>query len=402
MTAAQSQGGRQWPLGGLTGLLLVASLYNLSYFTKTPFNSLPLQVALAATSASALIRPVAYRGGVFLLALTLLIALCGYNVPNADRALTNPIPPSLALMTLIAGTRFEVRNTQRLKIAAAVAVGSILIAQLLTNLTFDHAEATHGRFKGFGSGTLYSLMAIYTVVYIIEKRLNGDLKRGWALLALTVPVWTLYLTQSRGTLVTLCIIYAFRGTLNLRSLIRLAGATSALILISTSLQDVIPDIPILARLDWRSYDDLEQFTSGRLLTQRHILSWLQQETRPSAILLGAVGLNGIKDLAAQGYQFPHLDGLYIIYDAGAATLAVFVVLTIVILRTYASWIYFALFFISGLHTNMILSPTFLVFSFLLTLEAQRRPKYGASEEHSGHTGSNNASGPLAPGHLVDQ
>jgi hypothetical protein len=367
-----SKGLNRWLTAIVAGIGLNAGIFNLSYFIDSE-NTLPLQLFLGLVSFFILIRIKVTSIDVFVVYAIVFLSITLFNVSDLTSIITNPVLPLLGLMTFLAGTHLRSRNQQTIVRAAIIFVALQIVLQLFFNFDFSPADSLTGRSKGYGSGTTYSLMAAISLIHLTSMLSQRRLRPlGFCALA-AVPLWTLLLTQSRGVFLSLVVILVVKNLSGIRSFFKLLTLAVVTALVFVLTQDLLDSIPLLSRFYFGSETDLEVYTSGRLLTQAAITNWITSETSILSLLLGAEGLNGIKTLASQGFEFPHFDLLYIVYDTGFVGVSVYIFLAVRLLVRTRFDSYVLLFFLSSFHTNMLLSPVFLVLSILLHHVNRQKP-----------------------------
>ncbi|SFQ78703.1 hypothetical protein [Donghicola eburneus] len=366
----------------LAGTALNASITNLSYFTGGG-NTLPLQLFLGLASLFLLFRIRSISIGIVCFSLAVLLIIALYNFSNPTSLITNPCIPLLFLMSAFAGARLHARNQEAIDRTAVVFLTLQLVFHVFYNSSFSAADTLTGRSKGFGSGTTYSLMAAIMLIYLSLMLTQGRLHRFTFCTLAIVPIWTIFLTQSRGAFLSLVIILIVKNLLGVRSFFKLFAAATLMACIIAISPDILTKVPLFDRLQISSNSDLEAFSSGRIQTQRVIMGWISSEPSFLSLLLGAEGLNGVKRLTSQGLEFPHLDLLYLLYDTGLLGVGLYIVMMLLLLIRTRFDSYMLLFFLSALHTNMVLSPTFLILSIVLHHVSKKKLKNtGAKIEHS--------------------
>lgn len=367
-----SKGLNRWSTAMVAGIGLNAGIFNLSYFIDSK-NTLPLQLFLGLVSFFFLIRIKATSIGVFVVYAIVFSCIALFNASDPTSIITNPVLPLLGLMTVLAGTQLRSRNQQTLARAAIIFVALQIILQVFFNFDFSPTDSPTGRSKGYGSGTTYSLMAaillIYLTLMLSQRRLHA---LGFCALA-AVPLWTILLTQSRGVFLSLVVILVVKNLSGMRSFFKLLALVVVTALVFVLNPYLLDSVQLLGRFDFGSESDLEAYTSGRHLTQVAITNWISSETSILSLLLGAEGLNGIKTLASQGLEFPHFDLLYLVYDTGFVGVGLYLFLAVRLLVRTRFDSYVHLFFLSSFHTNMVLSPVFLLLSIFLHHVNQQKP-----------------------------
>ena len=348
------------------GILLTGSTYNLTYFSDSLSNSLPLQVGLGAIGIALLFKTARSSIGLYIFVLLYLITLLAYNYDKPLSFLANPVVPLIVILSIVASTGFYIKNINHIRLAITITIGIIITSHFFQNITFSPSDHITGRSKGFGSGTLYALMAGYVIIYISQLFSRNLIQSITFAALLLVPLWTLYVTQSRGVLLSLIIIAILSSMSRMKKFLKVVVVLISIVLIINLNPQVSSQISILERFQFHENFDINIFTSGRIYTQSTILDWLLTEDKISSLTFGAEGLNGVKTLVSRGAEFPHFDVLYLLYDAGISSVALYLILAYKIIRKFPNRIYFYMFFLSGLHTNMILSPTFLLLSLFFT------------------------------------
>jgi hypothetical protein len=354
----------RWLAPVIAALALNASVINLTYFVESE-NTLAVQVLLGLVAFAMLFRIRIYSAPIFIGLAIGLLAIIIYNFSQPLSLFVNPCIPILGLMAFLAGTRLYSRHDQTLIWTVIVFVIIQLGLQLYFNFNFSPAETITNRSKGFGSGTTYSTLAAFLLIYFTSKLEKSRSHPLLLLILSAIPIWSILLTQSRGAFVSLLIIF-FTNNLRRR------GASGTFLLVVTLVAVfvamnpfVLESVPLLDRLRIDDNFDIQAYSSGRAETQVTIINWLTSESNVLALLFGAEGLNGIKALSYQGFQFPHFDILYLVYDTGLVGAGLYLAFAFLLLIRTRFDSYILLYFISGLHTNMILAPAFLLLSMVL-------------------------------------
>lgn len=362
-----------WLTAVIAGISLNAGIINLSYFTGGG-NTLVYQLLLGLVAFSILFRIKAASIEIVAVSAIALLLIALFNFSDPTSIITNPSIPVLGLMTFLAGSQLRTRNQQTLARAAIVFVALQLAFQGFFNLNFSPTDSFTGRSKGYGSGTTYALMAGTLLVYLTSM-LSRRRLHPLAFCALTaVPLWTLSLTQSRGVVLSLVIIIVLRNLVRLRSFFKLLALGAVAALVVGLNPHLIDSVPLFSRFQIGNNFDLNAFSSGRIGSQIVIMNWISSEPSILSLLLGAEGLNGIKTLASEGFEFPHFDLLYLAYDTGLVGAGLYLFLAGILLFRTRFDSYVLLFFLSALHTNMVLSPVFLVLSIVLYHVNRQKPQ----------------------------
>lgn len=359
-----SKGKNGWLVAVIASIGLNAGIINLSYFIGGG-NTLVYQLFLGLVAFLILFRIKAASIEIVTVSAIALSLIVLFNFLDPTSIITNPSIPILGLMTFLAGSQLQTRNQKTLERSAILFVTLQLAFQGFFNLDFSPIDSFTGRSKGYGSGTTYALMAATLLVYLTSM-LSRRRLHPLAFCALTtVPVWTIFLTQSRGVLLSLIIILVLRNLVRMRSFFKLLAMGAAAALVFGLNPHLVDSVPIFNRLQIGDQLDLNAYSSGRIDTQIVIINWILTEPSIISLFLGAEGLNGIKTLVSQGLQFPHFDLLYLAYDTGLVGAGLYLLLAWVLLVRTRFDSYVLLFFLSALHTNMVLSPAFLLLSIVL-------------------------------------
>jgi len=367
--------GRHLPVseGGLA-LVLLISAAPLPYLINMQVNYLPLQVLLAFLALFLCFRFHRLDAGVVFLFLGYAMLLALYHLEAARALVTNPILPSLTFLALAAASK---SITPRNKALPGLMVGCLTtflsLGMLALNLRHLSSLGFEARFRGLGSGTIYAFLALVILVHLAYRRRHRELSGAWVVLLSVGPILSILLTQSRGSILTLAALVLLAAVRDLVRLVKLLAATAMTAMLVTAAPSLAVHVPLLGRLDPANYKDLSAFTSGRLGGQEHILAWLGSESDPIRLMFGREGLNGVKNFThALELQFPHLDLLYLVYDAGLAGVSIYLILGLIVLCRMPVRSYFLLYFLSALHTNMITTPTMLALCLVYSLDQAQR------------------------------
>lgn len=354
----------RWLTPVIAALALNASIINLSYFIESE-NTLPVQVFLGLVGFAMLLRFRIESVPIFTGLAVGLLAISIYNFSQPLSLITNPCIPILGLMAFLAGTRLYPRHHQTLVRTAIIFVIFQLGLQLYFNFTFNPAETVTNRSKGFGSGTTYSIMAAYLLIYFASQFKERRRHLIFLLALSVIPMWSILLTQSRGAFLSLLIIF-FTNSPRRKGMSKKLLLAITVVSVFMAMNTIVSEsVPLLERLRIDNDFDIQTYSSGRAETQIAIINWFTSESNVLALLLGAEGLNGVKALSYQGYQFPHFDILYLVYDTGLVGAGLYLAFILLILVRTRFDSYILLFFLSGFHTNMILTPAFLLLSMVL-------------------------------------
>ena len=226
------------------------------------------------------------------------------------------------------------------------------------------------RFKGFGSGTVHALLAMISALFLTEIKLAK--KINFVLYSSTMGILcaAILATQSRGVVASFVVFMLILLTKKFKSKLLLYVMPIFFIFAVLPVGIDYEDIPVLRRFNPDEFEDIERFTSGRIVTQRHIISWFQGLDSYPSILFGA-GLNKMKDLPEKkGLEFPHFDPLYVLYEGGVALLVLYLYFMFRFVFYDRSFIYPFTLLLSALHSNMLTSPNLIFFIYLLSLHSR--------------------------------
>ncbi|MXO47496.1 hypothetical protein GRI69_04400 [Erythrobacter vulgaris] len=359
------------PLGA--AVLMFLGTTNLSYLTGNEGNFLIPQLALTVLAVAPFVKVTNFNPIYVLIICSILSALLISNFGNSEAAFTSPI--FIFLTTIAIFTCFQLR-------AGAWLMGHrmlltfcmiVVVSQLWTNLQFSPEDFVHSRSKGWGSGTLYALLAGFVIIYIMLEWPKGSQSRILLFTMLILAGWSIFLTQSRGVFLSLIVMAALQSAIKSKRYIAFASVSLAVAALLWLNIDTVSRIPIIERMQIYDARDLDAFTSGRLQTHVWIWNWLLREDELLSLLFGAQGLGGVKNLALRGLEFPHFDLLYLLYDGGVVAALGFVFFSCALIYKTAYSPGVVLFFVSGLHTNMVLAPNFLILAMAMHLFAEGPP-----------------------------
>ena len=361
-------------LGAITLFIAVSKI---DFILKVNINLLPIQFISLGLCCFLLLKVLRVdRPFFFLVASSATLLILVYNLRQPFHIITNPLLPSLLLMIFLSSFALNVRKLESLKFVIISVVGINLSIHLVQNLLFSPEQFGNGRMKGLGSGTSYAILACYILFFLIDEYRFKAMSLAWCLVLSVVPLSSILLTQSRGAFLSLLIILTLKSISSAKNFFIILVLLGVSIFAMSEMESLITAVDLLSRIDFRRFDNLDQFTSGRLLTQEYILQWAFSGIGTMQILFGDSGLNGFKQLISDGLEYPHFDLLYFLYDTGSIGAMVYVGSAIMILCRYRWDKYLLLFFLSSLHTNMVLSPGILMFSVFLAIlnEKNKIPK----------------------------
>lgn len=347
-------------------LLLSISIFPMNYILGISINFLPLQfliyfLLLITFSKFKLINN--FIAIFFLCILSLIIII---NINNPITIFTNAIVISLITIYLILLSQIDSTKNYYL-IEKTLLIFFIIFSLYSVFLNTNHINE-YGliiRTKGFGSGTLYAVLSLISIIFFSYKLKFKLYNIYISAVIILISVWSILLTQSRGVLLTLLISIVLINIDKIKSIIKFSSLT---IIFFIFIYLLIPDfynLGVFQRLDPSNFDSLDQFTSNRLDSQLVILSWIENEYSFLNLFLGK-GLNSLKYyVQINGLEYPHFDLLYVIYDLGIFGVIVYMISLLLLIYKSKFKIYIFIYIISSFHTNMILSPALLVLIYLL-------------------------------------
>lgn len=367
----------------MLALLIGLSVYPLQYLSETAINVLPLQFGLYVAVLFYFFRPKLTTKHIALLFIMAFyfLGLIAYNINNPISLITNPAMVTIVTMTLVAIT--DQGKSRRLPlIQESLAFLFILFIVISACLNIGHllTQGIAERSKGFGSGTLYATLSVICIVYYTSRYKQAELTTPKYLALCFIPFLSLLLVQSRGNMLVLLLVIGYMNSGSVKEMAKLICLALPLGLLLLSINDA--GIGLIERSNPDNFSDLESFSSGRLIAQLEIINWLNNETRPWALVFGN-GLNELKLMVARyEIDLPHVDFLYVVYDGGLASVAIYGLLELFFF-TKSKVKYFSLIFIlSGLHSNMVISPALVVLLHLLGTGHRPQARQGRAKEAS--------------------
>ena len=370
MLSSQLRGG----LNIIIAILLIVAVYPLQYFLGTSSNYLPIQVLAAIAILIFYGRLTINKRYYFLYMLFVIYVQCIfiYNISNPYSIISNPILVSFLVMLSI--LLLHKNDISRDSIHTALGVFYLIFVfySLYINMQFIFENGLSERFKGFGSGTLYATLSVFGITYYLINYKYLKLNFIVALSAVSTLFLSIFLTQSRGALIVLLIIIVSLFVKSTKSFAIMTLAVILLLIASSQLLQGIIQLDFLQRLAYANYDSLEAFSSGRIVSQVAILDSFSQASNPIEIFFG-FGLNEVKDtlVAQQGLELPHFDLLYILYDGGLVSITMFLLLLRGLMSLEKTKVIWIVYILSSFHTNMIISPGFLVLTYLMILHLDK-------------------------------
>jgi len=361
-------------LNNILAVLLFFSVIPIKYFFGAKINFLPLQfifyIFILFIFYKINIKKNILIIDTFFVLYFIIVTI--YNIMEPFNIFTNPVIITLITIIFILHTYLP-KNLEYLDKILKLFFIFFIIFSLYLNI--QHMMFFGGfsvRSKGFGSGTLYATLSIITILYFLDKFLLREINKFKLFIYTFIPIWSLILTQSRGALLTFILAFLIRNKsnilkykLNVLKILKWIGLLFLLIVVLLNFWKIISQIPFIKRFELSSYKNVAQFTSNRLPTQEYILEDLSNEN--SVTILFGKGLNSIKKLVYEkGLEFPHFDLLYVLYDGGLFSVIFYLIFIFLYVRKSKLIYYPLIYFFSSFHTNMIISPAYLVLLYLLS------------------------------------
>ena len=233
------------------------------------------------------------------------------------------------------------------------------------NIDFYFNHDLNTRSKAFGSGTVYSIISLYffTFIYILYKN-NAFLKRSnnpQVIFYVLVTLFssTLLLTQSRGIAATVLFVFL---TIEFKELKKIAW--SRIVFVGVFAFLIIDQSALLSRFNIEQFENLNHLTSGRSNTQFMIIKSVFMSNDKMILFLGH-GINSLEALYAKGFEYPHFDLLFLLYEGGIILVTSYVILIYNLYKIHINKIIFLIYILSSFHSNTILLPGFLMLGIFL-------------------------------------
>ena len=282
-------------------ILLISVPFN--YFFENNFNALPIQFLLCCIVTILFFKLNLKNTFFYFFSFLVLITVSDGNIKNLTfSAVTASF---LFYWLILAHNNLKLPQTRLNNI---VNISLFYIAVLLIYYSFDFYLNNDFQFrsKGFGSGTVFSLIALYgfCAIYLRYNSKNLSLINFIPLsLVFIIPI---LITQSRGVLVTFIFVIIF---VELKSLKKFKLRRFLLFLLFFGY--IIFNSNIMNRFDFSYYEDVDHLTSNRLPSQQYIYESFVTETNWINILFGN-GLKSVNNILHQqkGFEFPHFDILF--------------------------------------------------------------------------------------------
>ena len=312
-----------------------------NYFFENNFNPLPFQFPLLVFCFFYIFKLRLKDSFLIVISFLLLLTISRFDLYNF---FTSAIVVSFLFyaMILVSSDHMKIKESQLKKLVNLLSI-LIVLTLLYFNYIYVVSDAPELRYKGFGSGTFFALVSLYIIYFYYKKYRLKEIKASLFFILASILIAILLLSE----------FSSLRGFNFLR-----------LLIIGGLITYFVYNSEILNRFQFTSYDSLDQFTSGRADSQLYILNSFKNETNPEIIFFGN-GLNNIKDvLYKSGYEFPHLDLLFILNEGGLVLIFLYLFTLFKIYKKFSNKLFFFIFLLSSFHTNMILFPGLLVYSFI--------------------------------------
>lgn len=347
------------------GILLFFAVVDTKHLFSININALVLQLACALSVGIMVIKIRGFSLAWVFLAIFFIFITISYNLTLNNTNFLNPIFPSILLSIALLSLRLEGVNFALLNKTLSVFCIVFLIFTLYFLFSDLLLNNYSGRSKGYGSGTGHAFLCCILILHFYSMFRYKLISSARFNFLIIIPILMIISLQSRGAILSLLILFFI-------SLIKKKGTHFkplifiTIIIFGLYFYDNSGILDFAGRFSEATVYDLEQLTSGRYSTQALIVDWILNPTSFSNLILGE-GLGGIKLLASDGYQFPHLDLLYVFYDGGLITAILYLILAYNLIIRFDTDGYFTLFFLFSLHTNMIIVPSILLFCWLFSI-----------------------------------
>ena len=358
--------------------LLCVSVIKLDYLFNVNINTLVLQVGAGSFAVLCLLKPIRVDKKLLLISSILfLLIIAFYNFFQPTALITNPLIPTFIFLLIFSTIEFRQKNIHVSRVSILIFALCVIVIHAAENMSFSPEEVGKARLSGLGSGTTYALTAAFMCCYFFREYSVKKIGLITFLSLIAVPIWSILLVQSRGVLLSIALIIIISNVKNIRGFLLLCTIFFPALVFIFQSEAVVSSIDVLSRIDYRNYEDLEHFTSGRIQTQVAIAAQVGMSAGTLQSFLGIEGINGLKLLVERGYFFPHFDLLYFIYDMGFIGALFYIFLSCAVLIRFRFNSFVLLYFISSLHTNMVLDPGFLILSILMS------SRYGEAIDSNG-------------------
>ena len=364
----------------LNSLIIILSVFPYRYYFNEEVNYVPLQIFFGLLSIFLFIKFKILKEKLFyfltLSLVLLIIFILNSNYPENFFSSVIVVYFFLGLiMNFFQKLKF---NSNLLLISIDLTIILFAIFSFYYNLNFINDPFSYyaenefagvgGRFKGWGSGLEYCNMSTLGLIWVLKNFLSKRYNIVFASLISIPLLSTIFITQSRGPLIVLILIGLYEvlkakeyKTKNVFYL--LISLTLILFIILSNITNDY--INIFERLNLSNFADIEQFTSGRSFSQLYILDAVFNSSFYQ--FLFGNGLNSFKEICEViGIEYPHFDVLLIMYDGGLLVTTIYIYSFQYLLKNNDNSSYLLLFFLNGLHSNSINSPSLLILGYLMT------------------------------------
>ena len=336
-------------------VLIFLAVLPFNYFFENNFNALPIQILIIFFLTLLFFKIKLNK--LLLIFASIAVLLLTSNI-EFSLLFSSAVTASFIIIWLILISGNLNFTFKKFNHIITILVLIIFIFTIYFNLEFYLESGFNIRSKGFGSGTIFSILSLYSITFIYLLYKNNSLSKFIFYTLFGVFLSTAILTQSRGVLLSILVVFItieFRDLKNIKWLRLIFIFIIGFVFVFNS--------SVLNRFNVDQYDDLNQLTSGRSDTQILIIESILMSNDKMTLFFGN-GLNSIKELQIKGFEYPHLDLLYLLYEGGLILVFIYIIIMYKIYKIYFNKLIFWIYIISTFHTNMILSPGMLFLGFL--------------------------------------
>lgn len=342
-------------------IFLIAVPFN--YFFENNFNALPFQFLLSIFISISFFKLKPNNLLFIVFSFLALVVISNGDISNF--ALSAVAASFFTFWLIIVSPNLKLPQYKYNNIVNII-LFFILVMIVYYSIDFYLKNNFELRSKGFGSGTIFSVIALYgfCTIYLtyVLKKLNLIIFIPLSLLFLT-PI---LITQSRGVLLTvifICVAIELKRIkkINFRGILLIFRSV---LFISIIFGYIIFNTNIINRLNVSYFNDLNHLTSGRLDVQLYIWDLFVTESNWIKILFGN-GYNSLDVLVSKGYEFPHFDLLYLLHEGGIFLILLYVLTLFKLYKVFNIKLFFWIYIVSSLHTNMIILPGVFFLSKIL-------------------------------------
>jgi hypothetical protein len=345
-------------------IFLIAVPFN--YFFENNFNALPIQFLLCIFISRSFFK-IKLNNLLFLVfSFLILIIVSAGDIINFTLSAVTASFLVFWLIIFSGNPKFPQTKSNSIVNSSLFFIGVMLV---YFTLDFYLNNDIESRSKGFGSGTVFAILGIYGFCIFYQRYISKKIKFTKFIFFCALFGIPILITQSRGALVTIIFVFfAFE----FKSLKKINWRRVLLVFVVFGYS--ISNSPIINRFNTTNYEDLNQLTSGRSLTQFYILESFVNESNLLNILIGN-GFNSLKELVYKGYEYPHFDMLFLLYEGGIVLVLLYVLTLFKVHKVFNNKIFFWIYFISSLHTNIIISPGIFFLSKILDNQFNLKKTY---------------------------